>query len=222
VEGDVKGRRSYHSPRRRAQAAATRSRLITAAARLFAERGFLGTTMADVAAAAGVSAPLVFAVFENKAGLLAAAIGVAVRGDEAGPLLREQPEWQQMLASPGGEELLRRFAALQRLINGRAWALIDVGRAAAATDPALAALVAAGARNRWSDCREVAGVLAARGTLREGVDAATAADAVWAMCSSELYRMLVVERGWNAQSYEQWLSDVLTSRLLERPISDPK
>jgi hypothetical protein len=78
--------------------------------------------------------------------------------------------------------------------------------------------VAAGARNR----REVAGVLAARGALREEVDVATAADAVWAMCSSELYRMLVVERGWNPQSYEQWLSDVLTSRLLERPMSDPR
>jgi AcrR family transcriptional regulator len=212
--GAVKKPRRYYSPKRQAQAAATRSRLIAAATKLFAQRGFLGTTMAEVATEAGVSTPMVFAAFQSKANLLTAAIGVAVRGDEASAPLRESDTWQKMLNSPSGPLLIGRFAAIQRSINARAWALIDVGRAAAASDPALAELVATGARNRWSDCREIAEVLAAAGRLARHVDTHTAADRLWCMCSSELYRMLVIERGWTAPSYERWLRETLTTQLL--------
>jgi AcrR family transcriptional regulator len=41
----VKPRRSYHSPRRRQQAAATRQGMLEAAERLFEARGYPATTM---------------------------------------------------------------------------------------------------------------------------------------------------------------------------------
>jgi TetR/AcrR family transcriptional regulator, regulator of cefoperazone and chloramphenicol sensitivity len=53
--------------------------MLQAAAQLFAERGYVGTTVADVARRAGVSEPNVYAVFTSKPGLLAAAIRQAVR-----------------------------------------------------------------------------------------------------------------------------------------------
>lgn len=214
MEGNVKGRRNYHSPKRQAQAQATRLRLIAAATNLFADHGFVGTTMAAVAAQAGVSTPMVFAVFETKAKLLATAIGVAVRGDDADAPLRESTAWKTMLATEDATQLVRRFAALQRSINARAWSLIDAGRAAAASDRELAQFVAAGARNRWSDCRAVAGVLAERAQLRTGISVDHATDLFWCMCGSELYRMLVVERGWSPKAYERWLSEVLAERIL--------
>lgn len=55
-------------------AAETRERLLGAAADAFAERGYDGTRVADIAAAAGVSNGALYAHFGSKAGLLVAAL----------------------------------------------------------------------------------------------------------------------------------------------------
>ena len=52
----------------------TRERLLRAAADVFAERGYDGTRVADIAAAAGVSNGALYAHFGSKAGLLVAAL----------------------------------------------------------------------------------------------------------------------------------------------------
>ncbi|MFC4006275.1 TetR family transcriptional regulator [Nonomuraea purpurea] len=55
-------------------AAETRERLLRAAAEVFAERGYDGTRVAEIAAAAGVSNGALYAHFGSKAELLAAAL----------------------------------------------------------------------------------------------------------------------------------------------------
>jgi AcrR family transcriptional regulator len=55
-------------------AADTRDRLLRAAADVFAERGYDGTRVADIAAAAGVSNGALYAHFGSKAELLVAAL----------------------------------------------------------------------------------------------------------------------------------------------------
>jgi len=55
-------------------AAETRERLLRAAASVFAERGYDGTRVADIAAAAGVSNGALYAHFGSKADLLVAAL----------------------------------------------------------------------------------------------------------------------------------------------------
>ncbi|MFI9596780.1 TetR/AcrR family transcriptional regulator [Nonomuraea sp. NPDC052265] len=55
-------------------AAETRQRLLRAAAEAFAERGYDGTRVADIAAAAGVSNGALYAHFASKAELLVAAL----------------------------------------------------------------------------------------------------------------------------------------------------
>ena len=55
-------------------AAETRERLLRAAADAFAERGYDGTRVADIAAAAGVSSGAMYAHFASKADLLAGAL----------------------------------------------------------------------------------------------------------------------------------------------------
>ena len=52
----------------------TRARLLRAAADVFAERGYDGTRVADIATAAGVSNGALYAHFGSKAGLLVAAL----------------------------------------------------------------------------------------------------------------------------------------------------
>jgi hypothetical protein len=47
------------------------------------------------------------------------------------------------------------------------------------------------------------------------VDVDRAADIVWATNSPELYLLLVVQRGWSASAYEQFLVDAWTRLLLD-------
>ena len=215
MDGTVNPRRPYHSPKRQAQAAQTRARMLQAAAELFAERGYVRTTVADVARRAGVSEPSVYAVFTSKPGLLAAAIQRAVRGQEPAVPLRDQPAWQRMLTSRDGTAMLRRFAALHRQANARVWPLIDAVRAAA-SEPVLAAQLATGAANRWNDCRTIAAALGQLGQLSPEISIDMATDMLWAMCSAEMYRMLVIDRHWPARQYESWVADALSAKILHR------
>ena len=69
------------APTRRSGPSAPGARRIeTAARRLFANRGFAGTSMADIAAAAGVSKATVFHHYRSKRQLYAALVGDAFAG----------------------------------------------------------------------------------------------------------------------------------------------
>src|SRR5512147_146690 len=83
MAGDVKSRRPYESPRRRAQAAATRHDILTAAQRLFETKGYAATTMAEIAEEAGVALKTVYLAFQTKSGLLRALWNLLLRGDDA-------------------------------------------------------------------------------------------------------------------------------------------
>jgi AcrR family transcriptional regulator len=58
--------RRRRAPRRTAAGAATRERILGAAERLFAERGFSGVSMPAVAQAAGITAGAIYKHFESK------------------------------------------------------------------------------------------------------------------------------------------------------------
>jgi len=78
----VKPRRSYHSPRRQQQAAATRQGILEAAQRLFERRGYPATTMEQVAAEAGVALKTVYVAFATKSGLLRALWDLRLKVDQ--------------------------------------------------------------------------------------------------------------------------------------------
>lgn len=63
-------RAKYHSERRQEQAAATRQAILDAASALFVERGYARTTVADIAAAAHVAVPTVYASVGTKPAIL--------------------------------------------------------------------------------------------------------------------------------------------------------
>jgi hypothetical protein len=59
------------------------------------------------------------------------------------------------------------------------------------------------------------------GGLRPGLDRDRARDAIWTLISPDVYRMLVVERGWSHGDYERWLADTLVATI-PPTISPPK
>jgi AcrR family transcriptional regulator len=74
----AEGTRSYSSALRADQARQTRRRIVDAAAELFAERDYTGTTIDAIAAAAGVSRKTVFDSVGGKAQLMKLAYDFAI------------------------------------------------------------------------------------------------------------------------------------------------
>src|SRR5438445_7851241 len=122
-------------PTRRDRARATRLRITKAAYSLFCERGYSGTTMADVADAAGVAVQTVYFVFHTKSELLSRTYDYAVLGEDA-PMPPEMQSWYaQMAAEANVTDALRQAVSGVGAILVRATPLDTVVRAGAASDP---------------------------------------------------------------------------------------
>jgi len=211
----VKTRR-YDSPRRREQAAATRRAILEAAQRLFERDGYAATTMAAIAKEAGVALKTVYVAFETKSGLLRALWHLLLRGDEDDVPIGERPWYREVLAEPDPERQLRIGAHNARLVKQRAGALMKVIRSAAATEPDAAELWSRVESDFYDNQRAVVQVLHDNGALRPGLDVARAADVMWTLNHPDLWHLLVGERGWTPEAWEQWFADTVCQQLLGR------
>ncbi|MDP4501310.1 hypothetical protein [Nonomuraea turcica] len=63
------------------------------------------------------------------------------------------------------------------------------------------------AQRRAANMRLFAQDLAATGDLRDDLDLDQIADVVWSTSSAEFYGLLVLERGWTPDAFQQWLAD---------------
>lgn len=211
----VKGRRAYDSPRRREQARATRHAVLQAARALFIERGYVATTVDSIAARANVSPETVYATFRSKRSLLSELVDVAIAGDDDAPPILQQAWVQEMREEPDPHRRLRILARNGRSILERRAAIDEVVRGAAAADQDIAALWARGKAQRLAGQRELLRIVAGATGLREGVDLESAADILFAIGSSETYRLLAVDRGWSGSRFELWYAETLERLLLE-------
>ena len=106
------------------------------------------------------------------------------------------------------------LAQQMREINERAGPIWRIMRAAEQEDPDIASLVQEGLKGRLQGMGQFVVALRSNGSLREGVTMSSAGEAVWAIASPEVHRLLTVERGWPAEKYNAWLADALTRFLL--------
>lgn len=209
---DVKAARPYRSPRRQAQAEATRAEIVDAGHRLFVARGYVGTTLADIAAAAGVSVPTVKLAYRTKRSLLMQTWDRAVNGADPRPVT-EQEWFTRMLADPDPREHLRLKVAASVAVSGRVAPLVEVIRAAAQADDEIAVLwdsIQAESRNTQ---RLTVRVLQRKGRLRDGLTEDEATDLLYTL-NHGTYHTLVGRLGWSPERYEQWLTRTLIEQLL--------
>ena len=211
----VKTRR-YESPRRREQAAATRRQILEAAQRLFERQGYAATTMAAIAAEAGVALKTVYVAFETKSGLLRALWHLLLRGDQEDAPVADRRWYQEVLEEPDPDRLLRLTARNSRAVKERAGALMGVIRSAASTDADIADLWARIQADFHDNQRGIVKALHARKALRPGLGVARAADVLWTLNHPDLWLLLVGERGWTPGEWERWFTDVARSQLLVR------
>ncbi len=206
MTGPVK--RRYDSSGRRERAARTRARFLDNAQRRFEGEGYAATTLAAVAQDAGVALKTVYLAFETKAGLLRALWNARLRGGEAP--VAQQAWYRQVLDEPDPVRRLRRNARNSRAGKERIGALTEVIRAAAPSDPDVAAL--------WerinTEYRENQRAVVDGLPLREGLDVERAADVLWTINHPGTWHLLVRLRGWTPDEYEAWTADTAVAQLL--------
>jgi AcrR family transcriptional regulator len=217
LPGPVKPR-AYDNARRAAAARRTQERVVETAQRLLLERGYAGLAMADVAAEAGVSVPLLYKVFGPKPQLVKRIYDVLLAGDVDPEPVAERPALQALAADPDPRGKLARYAALGRAMAGRAGPVVSALLAAArAGEPELRAFAATIDRERLAGASALATHLAECGALAPGVGVDRARDLIWLHTAPDTYRLLVLERGWVLDDYERWLATSLTAALLPAP-----
>ncbi len=211
----VKPRR-YDSKRRRAQAAQTRQDVLKASLDTFMERGYTGTTMNAVARAAAVAVETIYRAFGSKAALFTAVVEAAIAGGatRAEVPVEQRPAIRAMIEERDPRRVLEMHAATQPGIHGRAGPLYRVLMEAAATDPELADVWKQLETQRLTGMRRLAKLLKDRGDIRQEISVEEAGDILWTVNSEAVYDLLVVQRGWSAERYRDWIASTNARALL--------
>jgi AcrR family transcriptional regulator len=206
--------RPYNSPRRRAQAAATRREILEAAQRLFERHGYAATTMAGIAHAAQVTPKTVYVTFESKSGVLRALWNMLLRGDVGEAPVGERAWYREVVDEPDPERKLRLMAAASRDVKLRIGPVLQVIHSAARIDRDIDALWGRIQTEFHAHQRAVVQSLADAGTLKAGLDVDRAADILWTINHPHLWELLVGERRWTPEQYEEWCAELALAQLL--------
>ena len=213
MSGSRKTRR-YESPQRRAQAAATRAQILDAAGRLFVQQGFTATSMASIAAEAGVALKTVYVAFETKSGVLRSLWNLRLRGDGEERAVQDRAWYLEVLAEHDPRRRLLLNARNSREVKERVDGLFAVIRDAAPTDVDIRELWGRIQRDFHENQAAIVRGLDDVGALRAGLDVARATDVLWTLNHPDVWLLLVGERRWTPEAYEQWLAETTCTELL--------
>ncbi len=213
------GTRSYVSQLRQQQAAATRERVVRAAAELFAESGYAGTTLPAIGRRAGVSTETV----QNhgpKVELLRAAIAAVSFGAEPGAAVADTEQGRQMMTATTAVEAARRSAEVVAAVNEGSHGVWMAFSEASRNDEGLTREL-----RRLTEEVAVQTELAleqwrAHGWLREDLSIAELARRAGAICSVEVWDRLVRVEGHTAEAYRELIAGLLLDALTVRGRAD--
>lgn len=208
-------RRTYDAALRQAQSAETRQRIVDAARALMLERGYRATTIAAIAAEAGVNVDTVYELVGRKPTLLRELIEQAVSGTDHAVVAEEREQIMAIRAEADPEIKLTLYAKAMRQTHARMAPLFLALRDASTTEPEAQAVWKEISDRRAMNMRKLVGEIRASGRLRAGLSINDGADTVWVTNSPEVYVLLTVDRGWSPLRYERWLAESWRRLLLD-------
>lgn len=186
--------------------------MIAAAARLFATKGYLATSIQDIAAEAGVARPTVFSAVGPKPVILREVVDQAIAGDAAPVPVAERNWWRDTVDEPDAATAIKLLARAMTRVAQRIALIARALEIAASVDGDAAEVWNRYQQQRRVGLNEFAVTLTERASLRCGVDDIT--DTLW-MLQPAAYLRLVHDAGWPPDRYETWLADLLTRLFLE-------
>lgn len=211
-EGRVKAR-TYDASGRRAGAARTRARVLDVAERMLLAEGYAATSVSSIAAAAGVSAELIYKSFGGKAGLVREIQRRGLQG--AGPV--PAPQRSDAIAATGidARSLLAEWAQLATEVAPRGSPITLLVRAGAAADAELAGLLEEISAQRLERMALNAGRLMTHAGVRPELTVDQVRDVLWTYSAPELYELLVLRRRWSVDAYRDFIFRGMAGQLLD-------
>jgi len=209
----TKVKRSYDASGRRAQARARRLAVVLAARDLFERDGYRATTIAAIAAHAGVSAESVYKGFGTKAALAKAVFDLELAGDDEPVPVAERPAMQAVRDEPDVRRKIAMFVdglAQRQARSARVTILIRDGRH---VDDSLAPVWAKLHDEGLTGMTTLGRHLLETGQLRDGIGLDEVRDVLWNYLAIDHYERLVLSRGWSLERYTRWLAEAITNAL---------
>jgi AcrR family transcriptional regulator len=203
-----KTRRRYDARLRSERASGTRQRILNAAKELFSTRGVEKVTIGAIASAAGVSAPTLYALFQSKTGILKA----VVERSFFNARYAETAKRAEKARDP--EEILRITASISRVILDTERDEIGLMRGVSALSPEMKAIETELEAVRFTLQEARAKLLVKSVPAARQLGLARVRDILWMYTGRDVYRMLVLERGWSSDEYESWLAKALIKELM--------
>ena len=207
-------KREYRSVVRDQQARQTRRRVVDAAAELFVDRGYTGTTIDAVAERASVSRRTVFTSVGSKVELLKTAWDWAITGDDLPIRMRERPSVELMRAERDPDTLVDLWVSHVLTVASRAAPLAMVLTTAADVDEEAAALRRQIDDERHTGAANFVSRLDAIGGLRPYVTVAEGTDMAWILMDPLWSLRLRRERDWSEDQIRAWLRRLTRASLL--------
>lgn len=207
--------RGYRSELRRQQAEQTRQRIVAAAADLFAADGYPRTTLAKIAAAAGVSTETVQA-HGPKAALMVAAMEYVMFGVSGEENVLNLEIGRRYLEIYNRAEALDYWVATQTELHERGAGLAQALIGAAASDPELDRYLGELFAGVTAQARRVLAVARDRGWLRADVpfDEIVATSTV--LSGIDTFLRVTRRDGWTVPRYRAWLRRIMAETTFER------
>lgn len=198
---------------RATRAVETRRRVLESATRLFENRGYLETTMADIARESSVAVQTLYLSFGSKVAMLSAALDIAIAGDDEPVPIIERPWFVRSLEESEARLSIALFVGGAADVISRHYALFSVIKAASA-DPEVGALLDSNKTQRYDVHQRFARNLVKKPGLRPDVRGRDVAASIYALVSPESFGLLVGERGWSKARWAAWTVDHLSRELL--------
>src|SRR3954468_17115392 len=194
---------------RERQAELSRSEILLAARRLFAERGFARTSVRDIAKAAGVSTQTVYNSIGSKQAVVArlndlidseAGIGAIV-----GPIA----------ASRDPQQVAALSARITRSMLENCGDIIRAVVTGAAAEPEIQAVLDEGHRRHLEGARTVVRLLQDMKALASTADSAATSETLAAITDFRFGLVLRENYGWSLDGMEEWMTATSRSLLLD-------
>ena len=203
-------KRAYDSTARQQKAQHNRQSILNAAEALFTEKGFDKTMIKDIAAQAKVSMPTIYALFKSKTGVLRAIM------DECLPELTHAALVDQAYSLTCPKQRLAMAASIARQLYDAERNQSALLQSSGCLSPELKRLESEREQRRYERLQTSVDWMAEQQVLKLELSVTQAHDVFWALTGRDMYRLLVIDRAWSSDNYEQWLSKNLELSLLKR------
>jgi AcrR family transcriptional regulator len=191
----------------------TQRAIVETASRLFLEEGYSATSITRIAREAGVAVQTIYNSVGAKREVLSRVLDFAAAGPQAptpvATFMRQRAE-----RTDDPRDIIAGLVAFWAEGLPRTAPVFRVIREAAALDPDVAALENRRSAQRLANYGQAAGLLEARGALREGLSADDAAAVIHALGHPDEFRFLVLDQGWPVERWAAWVRCALEAALL--------